>query len=222
MDIFNNLGFVPDKTALEARLKIDEDLQDDFDDVFAECEKIANPIFALKECEVSFDGEITVIDSERFESKLMRDNFKNSCKCWVYIMSCGKELYDLALSKDDPLEKYWVEAFAEQALAYASKLTHAKALEISGEKNLYSMNPGSLSDFPITNQRGLFRLMGDTEKLLGVRLTESCLMLPNKSGSGIYFASEEKFVNCALCPRENCPNRRAPFDEMLRSAKLDK
>jgi hypothetical protein len=44
-----------------------------------------------------------------------------------------------------------------------------------------------------------------------VRLTESMLMIPRKSVSGIFFPSEEGFVACQLCERENCPSRKAPF-----------
>ena len=50
------------------------------------------------------------------------------------------------------------------------------------------------------------------EALIGVRLTESCLMIPNKSLSGLLFPSEFGYENCAVCPREGCRGRRAPYD----------
>jgi hypothetical protein len=40
-------------------------------------------------------------------------------------------------------------------------------------------------------------------------------MVPTKSVSGIIFPTEADFQSCQLCERENCPNRRAPYDEML-------
>ena len=75
------------------------------------------------------------------------------------------------------------------------------------------MNPGSLPDWPITEQAKLFSLLGDVKALIGVTLTESMLMLPTKSVSGVYFETERNFENCELCARENCPGRRKPFDE---------
>jgi hypothetical protein len=33
--------------------------------------------------------------------------------------------------------------------------------------------------------------------------------------SGILFPTEETFASCQLCPREDCPNRRAPYDAEL-------
>jgi hypothetical protein len=77
------------------------------------------------------------------------------------------------------------------------------------------MSPCSLEDWPITEQAKLFSLFGDTEKAIGVRLTERMLMLPRKSISGILFPSEEEFKACRLCPREKCPSRRAVYDEGL-------
>lgn len=37
-------------------------------------------------------------------------------------------------------------------------------------------------------------------------------MLPYKSVSGIAYETEATFENCMLCPRENCPTHRVPYD----------
>ena len=79
-----------------------------------------------------------------------------------------------------------------------------------------AMNPGSLEDWPISEQRQLFSILGDVESLIGVRLTDSFLMLPIKSVSGVYFPKEITFQSCQLCPRERCQGRRAPYDEKLK------
>ena len=72
------------------------------------------------------------------------------------------------------------------------------------------MNPGPLKDWPLGEQRQLFFLFGDVKQAIGVELTESFLMYPVKSVSGIIFPTEVNYENCQLCPRENCPGRRAP------------
>lgn len=77
------------------------------------------------------------------------------------------------------------------------------------------MSPGSLEDWPVSQQSALFSLLGDTQHAIGVQLTESCLMVPTKSVSGIRFPMEDSFESCQLCPREDCPGRRAPYDEAL-------
>lgn len=81
------------------------------------------------------------------------------------------------------------------------------------------MAPGSgaANVWPITQQKQLFSVFGDVEKLIGVRLTDRCLMIPIKSVSGIFFptAGDNTFASCQLCPREECIRRRAPFDAEL-------
>ena len=81
-----------------------------------------------------------------------------------------------------------------------------------GLPGLAAMDPGSLEDWPITEQPKLFSIFGDTEGLVGVRLTDSLLMLPRKSISGILFPSEEGFQSCQLCDRAHCPGRRSSSD----------
>lgn len=77
------------------------------------------------------------------------------------------------------------------------------------------MAPGSLADWPPTQQRELFSLLGDLEKAIGVHLTDSCLMVPNKFAAGVRFAVEESFESCELCGVGDCPRRRAPHDSEL-------
>jgi hypothetical protein len=77
------------------------------------------------------------------------------------------------------------------------------------------MNPGSLPDWPLQEQRQLFALLGDTRAAIGVELTDSCLMLPIKSLSGLRFPTGENFENCQLCPRERCPGRRTAYEPGL-------
>jgi hypothetical protein len=78
-----------------------------------------------------------------------------------------------------------------------------------------TMAPGSLSEWPLSQQRSLFACLGDPEGEIGVHLSDSLLMVPAKSVSGIRFPTTESFVSCQLCSRENCPGRRAPYDKTL-------
>jgi hypothetical protein len=40
-------------------------------------------------------------------------------------------------------------------------------------------------------------------------------MNPIKTVSGLLFPTEDAFYNCRLCPTENCPRRKAPYDPDL-------
>ena len=77
---------------------------------------------------------------------------------------------------------------------------------------------GSVEDWPIEQQEGLFSIFGGRvriEDLIGVKLTDRLLMIPIKSTSGIFFPTESRFEACQLCPREQCVGRRASYDKEL-------
>ncbi len=115
------------------------------------------------------------------------------------------------VAQGDLLKQYYLEEIANIALEQAADWLAAHLETRYGLGPLSNMSPGSLEDWPITEQAKLFSIFGDTEKLIGVRLTDSMLMVPRKSISGILFPSEEGFVACQLCERENCPGRKAAY-----------
>jgi cobalamin-dependent methionine synthase I len=107
----------------------------------------------------------------------------------------------------------WHDAFKYRALDAATTYVCEYVRKEYGIRRLASMNPGSgdVDVWPIDQQQELFAVLGDTEQLIGVSLTESHLMIPDKSVSGIFFPSETNYVNCQSCTREVCPSRRAPY-----------
>ena len=80
-----------------------------------------------------------------------------------------------------------------------------------------AMNPGSLTDWPLPRATSeLFALLGDVRSAIGVELTDTLLMVPRKSVSGIVFVAEETLRQLPTVPASNdCPNRRAPYDAGL-------
>ena len=132
-----------------------------------------------------------------------------------FIMTAGPELEAAASSSGDLLKQYYLEEIANIALETGALWLSERLKARYGFPGLASMDPGSLEDWPITEQPKLFSIFGDAERLIGVRLTDSMLMLPRKSISGIFFPSEEGFTSCQLCDRDACPARRAPYDEAL-------
>ena len=77
------------------------------------------------------------------------------------------------------------------------------------------MSPGTLEDWPIEEQSPLFSILKGVEEYIGVGLSESFLMIPKKSVSGIYFPTETTFYSCQLCIKERCPGRRAGYNEEM-------
>jgi hypothetical protein len=148
-----------------------------------------------------------------FRSRVLRANLDRVQKVFPFIMTVGGELEAKAAATGDLLQQYYLEEAANLILEAGAGWLARRLGERWGLPDLSAMSPGSLEDWPITEQSKLFSLFGDTGRLVGVELTDSLLMVPRKSISGIFFPSEEGFLSCGLCDRSSCPARKVPYDE---------
>jgi len=168
--------------------------------------------------------EVAQSGRARFVSKVLRANLEEVERVFPYVATCGRELDSAPTSDGDVFRQFCWDAIKEMALhvALSHLVDHLK--EVHELESLSSMNPGSgdLEVWPIEQQKELFAFFGDVEDRIGVALTDSCLMIPNKSVSGLFFSSEHGFESCQLCHREDCQRRRSPFDPHLWEEKLGK
>jgi len=155
------------------------------------------------------------IEKVEFESKVLRKNLDKIERVFPYVITIGKKLEDKVATTEDLLEQYYLEEIADIALDYIREYLEKYLQEKYRLEQLSRMSPGSLKDWPITEQQKFFSLFGDTQKLTGVTLTDSFLMIPRKSVSGIFFPTDVKFYSCQLCPKEGCIRRKAPYDSKL-------
>ena len=157
------------------------------------------------------------IDDVRFTSRVLRVNLDRVNRVFPYIMTIGAELENKATSSKDLMKQFYLETMGDLALDHIGTYLEEHLTTKYRLGKISEMNPGSLEDWPITEQKPLFSIFGDVHDLIGVKLTESFLMIPRKSVSGIYFPKEVTFYSCQLCPRENCEERQAPYDETLKA-----
>ena len=163
------------------------------------------------------DDDTVTIDGVRFTSRVLRINLDHVERVFPYIATCGTELEEIVVPSSDVMKSFCFEEIKimvlRSALNYLSnRLTEHYAL---GKMSRMSPGSGSLESWPVAQQKELFSLFGDVEELIGVRLTKSCVMVPLKSVSGIYFPTEITFESCQLCPREKCIGRITPYDPEL-------
>ena len=164
---------------------------------------------------ISDKGKDTIsVGSTTFTSHVLSANFASIGRFFPYIITIGKELEE----KCNPLKllkQYCLEEIGNIALRTARKYLEDYLEREYKITRLSGMSPGRLADWPITEQKLLFSLFGDVEALLGVTLSNSMMMIPRKSVSGVYFPTEVLFESCQLCPRERCEGRKAPYDNKL-------
>jgi hypothetical protein len=215
MEPVGQIPVVLDAQEIAARLRFDPARAgfDSLDELVAAAQRLIEPRGVCEVGYVGAMGERTVeVAGVRFESPILRRNLDHTNKVFPYIITIGPELEREAGAQTDLLKQYYLEEMANIALEQAASTLSSRLEARHGLGPLSSMSPGSLEDWPITEQAKLFAIFGDTERLIGVRLTDSMLMVPRKSISGIFFPSEEGFVACQLCDRPRCQGRKALYN----------
>ena len=189
----------------------------DFSELVREAESLLKPEAAFKVAYIEKPEEDVVrIEGVSFSSRVLRRNLDDVERVFPFVITVGIDLERRAGDCGDPLRQYYLESLADMALGKVARSLESHLKSRHGLSQLSSMSPGSLEDWPITEQKLLFSLFEDASKPLGVRLTEHMLMVPRKSISGIMFPTEVSFQSCQLCPRKDCPGRRAAFDKELK------
>lgn len=159
------------------------------------------------------EEDAVVIGGILFRSKVLARNLDGIGRVFPYVVTMGTDLDRVIERTEDLLERYLLDEIGNLGIREARRHLETHLRRKFALEKISFMAPGSLEDWPIQEQTGLFSLMGDVESAVGVRLTDSLLMVPRKSVSGIYFPSEVTFFSCQLCPRENCEGRKAKYDE---------
>jgi len=174
---------------------------------------LIHPRAAFRVCTITYKQEdIVHIGPVRLKSRILSQQLDGSEPVFPYVVTIGEKLVEKIKSTGDFLDQFYLDTVANVALHTLLKKLEDHLQAVYGFACLSSMAPGSLEDWPLTEQGSLFSILGDVETAIGVKLTKVFLMLPAKSESGIFFPTREKFISCQLCPRKDCDNRKAKFD----------
>ncbi len=216
--VLDNVPFQIDTGQLYKNLRIKEgsELVARLNHLVDKAQAIGRPKASYKVAFIESRGDDQIIiDGIMLTSRVLRVNLEKAHRVFPYVATCGLELEDWSSTINDMLEKYWADVIKEMALRVAFKHLNEHLIDHFQPGKISRMNPGSLPDWPLPEQQQLFALLGGGPASIGIKLTDSFLMVPIKSVSGIWFPTEESFESCLLCPREKCPGRRAPYDPDL-------
>ncbi len=220
MRTLDTFTFELDADALMALVHVEPGTEDA--DAFAalveRARAVARPKVAFREAFVEARGEETVrLGGVTFTSRMLRANLDQVERAFAYVATCGREVHEVPMEEGDLLAAFWWDAIKQSLLGCALRALNEELKRRYRLGRTSAMSPGSgdVDVWPIEQQRELFRLVGDVTGAIGVALTPSYLMVPNKSVSGLRFPAEADFYACQVCRREVCQGRRAPFDEAL-------
>jgi len=180
--------------------------------------RVGRPKAAYTEAFVDHrDGDTVQLGGVTFTSRTLSKNLESVQRVFPLIATCGNEVAEGFPGKGDMLKEFWWDLIKTHLLSAANKCLsdHLHRRFRLGKTAIMRPGSGDASVWPIQQQRALFDLLGDVEKAIGVRLTQSFLMIPNKTTSGMLFPTEKDFRSCEVCHRDPCPSRAAPFNKRL-------
>ena len=220
MEILNEIPFSLDAVKLMEQLHIEPGSDDagEFRGLMDVAVAVGKPKAAYT---VSFvegrHGDTVEVGGISFTSRTLSRNLASSERIFPLVATCGREMDEAFPAKGDMLKEFWWDIIKVHLLGAANRHLDDELHRKFRLGKTATMRPGSgdASVWPIEQQRELFTLLGDVEQAIGVRLTDSSLMIPNKTTSGILFPTEVDFRSCEVCHRENCPSRHAPFNKEL-------
>ncbi|MCZ7553478.1 MAG: hypothetical protein M5U05_12980 [Anaerolineales bacterium] len=203
------------------RLKPGRPTPPEVERLLVEAQALAHPraayllsgILARADDEVQIEGQNA--SPVTFTSRVLRINLDPVHRLFPYLVTAGGELDAWARAETDLLTRFYADQIQEHLLHRALHQLTDRLREAYGTSLLASQSPGSLTDWPLSQQVPLFALFGAAAGAIGVQLQPSLLMTPAKTISGFMYESENGFASCQLCPRENCSNRRQPYDPEL-------
>ena len=151
-----------------------------------------------------------------FTSRNLARVFSSCSQAAIFVVTIGKALEKKVaqLMKEGLVLKASVldavgSVAVEKVADWLESVIKSTAAE-NGDKAGWRYSPG-YCDWDITQQKELFR--GFDSKSIGVDLTDTYLMVPRKSISGIIGMGKScnTFSACRFCSRKNCPHRREEF-----------
>ena len=176
-----------------------------------EAQTVARPRAGAKLSHINLiDKDKVEVDQVVLTSPLLVEKVDGLSRIFPYVVTEGQEMANWSNSYSG-MDRIFANAFQHDSLRQVTAMLEKEIMEKYGITQVSAMNPGSLSVWAITQQKPLFQILGSLPEKLGVSLLPTFMMKPEHSGSGIFFQTDKKFFNCQLCPREDCPNRKVPY-----------
>lgn len=207
---------LPESTLLRELHNSDmnEHIHEEFTEVFNKVKEVVQPragYTVFHSGEFSLHGSYIICGLEKFNSKKIVTQALGGSDClYVFVVSIGAEAEKLVkkfMAAADYLRGYCADiiasAYTESCAAWVEKIVRDGAAA-AGEECTMRYSPGYCG-WDVVEQKKLFSLLPDAS--CGVQLTESALMLPLKSISGIIGTGKNVIrdgYQCGICGMNDC------------------
>lgn len=216
--LLDNMKFELDLSSLMKKVRLTENNRryDSFVKFLNEAYSVSRPKAIYKSLYIDKkDNDSVTMEGAVFKSRILAVNLAEVNRVFAFVVTCGTELDQWGKKREKMLEEYWADIIMQCVLFEAIDIMKKDIVDNFNPGKLAFMNPGSLQEWSLEEQQTLFSVFHDVQKSIGVQINPECIMTPRHSVSGIFFPAKVDYENCRLCPREQCPGRRAPYDKDL-------
>jgi len=205
-EIFLGLGY--DRNTLP-----EKDILSLIDAIYTDISSICKPQYIYEIYEAhTIDAVSIEINDKKFKTGgIITSYLFGMEKCCVFLATAGRE-YDAykkqLRERGDIPEEFIADAIGSAIAEACVNCISDELIEIGDSTYTYPYSPG-YCNWKLTEQSLIFSLLPDNP--CGVSLTESCLMLPIKSASGIIGIGKDikrKVYACDICNMKNCYKRK--------------
>lgn len=195
---------------------IDANLSIIIDEAANQCLRAARPAYTYKIFSIECSNDkVYILGSDLcFESHDLCEHLKGCEQCAVMCATLGAG-FDLALKPmqvTDPTKAVIFNSCGSALIEQVCDAAEAEILKKAGkEKHSFRFSPG-YGDLPMSAQKTVFRLLMP-EKIIGITLSASNLLIPIKSVTAFIGLSDTKkeiiYDKCSVCKlRDSCQLRK--------------
>ena len=188
------------------------------DECMGLAQQLLQPAYShvFKEIQAVRGSKVFIEDGLVLQGSSISQLLRRCAKVAVFVLTIGGALEELAGRLGDEgliVKAYVLDAMGSTAAEKLADLVQASIATAARAEGLCisrRFSPG-YCDWDIGQQQVVFNALGGD--FAGVRLTEDCLMVPQKSVSGLIGVGPcgegvETYNPCATCDRRNCLARR--------------
>lgn len=181
--------------------------------LLAEISSYLLPSYTLGIHKGQIRGSAVVLDDCQLETGSIISELLNGSECFCIFAATAGELFqdyqDKIKEKGDILETFILDMIGSCIAEKTGDILEKKLEnEIGDYKHTHRFSPGYCG-WPLTDQKQIFELLGGNPS--GITLSDSCLMVPIKSISGVIGIGKninEKQYGCQFCKLNTCYKRK--------------
>lgn len=195
-----------ERRIMEGSEQVPNNIKSQLDEIIDVCNfQFHAKVAMYSENDIEFVEDKAYFEDIEFELGDLASHYLQTDIAGLYVLTIGNELENLSSTNFEKKNFIlgWIYFQLGSELAESSAEELQKVLESEYSTKILRISPG-YGDWDISEQKKIFNILKPQD--IGVLLTENCLMIPEKSISGIIGKSEEPLCKryCENCNKTDC------------------